>query len=307
MIDIAYIFPGQGAQFVGMGKEIYNNCKVARAIFDKANEVLDFNITKLCFEGPESELNSTINCQPAIFTVSIACLEALKTHNKSKNLNPKLMAGLSLGEYSALVAANTFNFEDGLRLVRQRAEFMEQAANKNPGRMLAIIGLDKEKVKMICSSTGTQIANLNCPGQIVISGRDFAIEKALKLAKDEGAKKVVLLDVSGAFHCYLMKEAGEKLKELLRNFEIREPRPPIVSNVTARAQIIVEEIKINLIEQVSSPVLWEDSIRYISSFGIKEFLEIGPNRILKGIIRRIDPTLGVYNIEKPQDIEALPF
>lgn len=306
MIDVSFIFPGQSAQYVGMGKEIYENSQSARAVFNKANDVLGFDITKLCFQGPESELKATINCQPAIFIVSLACLQALKSHKKSKNLNPKFMAGLSLGEYSALVAAGAFSFEDGLKIVRQRAEFMEEAAAKNPGKMAAIIGLDMEKIGLICSHSGAQIANLNCPGQIVISGRTYDIDKAVQLAREQGAKSVIL-EVSGAFHSYLMNEAGKRLTDLLNVADIRETRVPVISNVTARPEILIEEIRINLVEQMSSPVRWEDSVRYIQEEGIVDFLEIGPNKILKGMLRRIDSNLKVYNIEKPQDINNLPL
>ncbi|MFH1655858.1 MAG: ACP S-malonyltransferase [Candidatus Omnitrophota bacterium] len=305
MKDVAFIFPGQGAQYVGMGKEIHDEFPAAQTIFKKANEALGFDITRLCFEGPEQELKPTLNCQPAIFTVSIACLEALYSQRKSKHLNPNFMSGLSLGEYSALAAANAFSFQDGLRLVRQRAEFMEQEAKKNPGKMAAVLGMDVEKVKVICGSAGTQIANLNCPGQVVISGRQHNIDKAAELVKSEGAK-FAILEVSGGFHSFLMKDAGKKLANLLDDIELKEPDIPVISNVTANPEIVLTEIRMNLIEQICSPVRWEDSVRYMVSAGIREFLEVGPGKILKGMLKRIDPELKVYNIEKPQDIEDLP-
>ena len=305
MKEVAYIFPGQGAQYVGMGKELCEGSEVARNIFQKANEVLGFDLTQLCFQGPEEDLKATINCQPAIFTLSIASLESLRSNGKSKNLKPKFMAGLSLGEYSALVAAGSFSFEDGLKVVRQRAEFMEEEAGKNPGKMAAIIGLDIDKVSLICSSCGVQIANLNCPGQIVISGKGPDIDKAVQLANDQGAKKVVLLEVNGAFHSVLMNEAGKKLDNLLQATEIKEPNPPVISNFTAKPEIVTDEIRTNLIQQVSAPVRWEDSVRHIVASGIKDFLEIGPSKVLKGMLRRIDSDLTVHNIEKPQDIEDL--
>jgi len=305
--EVGFIFPGQGAQYVGMGKEIHDKFSSARAIFNTANKTLGFDLTKLCFEGPEEKLKPTINCQPAIFTVSIACLQALKSHHKFRKIRPRFAAGLSLGEYSALAAADAFSFADALRLIRQRAEFMEEEARKNHGKMAALIGLDYEMVRSICGRTGAEIANLNCPGQIVVSGHAHAIEKAVEIAKEKGAKKTVILEVSGGFHSFLMKDAGKRLAELLNRTHIKNIRMPVISNVTAYHQQTADEIRNNLIEQVSSSVRWEGSIIYMISAGITEFLEIGPGKILKGMLRRIDPNLKVYNIEKPQDLEDLPF
>lgn len=302
---VGYIYPGQGSQYVGMGKEIYDHSRFARSIFDVASRILGFDVARLCFEGPAEELKATINCQPAIYTMSIACFEALRRSSKARHLDPRFMAGLSLGEYTALTAAGVISFKEGVRLVRGRAELMEEEAKKNPGKMAAILGLEKEKVKIICAKTGSDIANVNCPGQIVISGRPHSIDAALNLAQMENAKTVVL-EVSGAFHSFLMKGACDKLEELLQEVRFREKiRSKVISNVTAEPQFSVVEIHQNLITQISSSVLWEDTVRYIIDEGITDFLEIGPNKTLKGMIRRIDTRANVCNIEKPQDIEAL--
>lgn len=301
----AFLFPGQGSQYVGMGKELYGSSPAAKEVFDKANDVLKFDIKKIIFEGPEEDLKSTINCQPAILIHSIAALRALEENKKTSEIKPVFTAGLSLGEYSALIAAGVFGFEDGVRLIRKRAEFMEEAAAKNPGKMAAIIGLERDQLKDICSQTGAEIANLNCPGQVVITGEkekvDVAKEEALKL----GARNAVDLQVSGAFHSSLMKEAGERLGQELSKIDISVPEVPVISNVTAKSQNEAEQIRNNLKDQVSSSVLWEDSIRRIAKEGIVSYLEIGPNKVLRGLQRRIDSSLKVMNIEKPQDIEAL--
>ena len=309
---VAYLFAGQGAQFVGMGKDLYETFPESKAVFDKADKVLGFSISKLCFDGPQAELTKTQNCQPAILTVSIAAFEAFKSAIRYTLYLPvrqagaiRYTAGLSLGEYSALVAAEALSFKDAVYLVRRRGEFMEEEALKKPGKMLSVIGLDLSTIKQICSQANTEIANMNCPGQIVISGGVKEIEEAQGLAKDRGAKMAMLLEVSGAFHSSFMKEAGLKLAKELEKIKISTPKHHIVSNVTAQPVNSADEIKDNLIKQVSSSVLWEDSMKFILSKNVTTFFEFGPGKVLKGLMRRIDANAQVINIEKKEDILAL--
>ncbi len=301
MIEVAYIFPGQGAQYVGMGKELCDNLPQARAIFDKANEALEFDIKKLCFEGPKEELSATPNCQPAILTVSVAALQSLDVV-----YSPKFSLGLSLGEYTALVAAGSLSLEDGLRLVRKRGELMDEASRKNPGKMATILGMEPEAVEELCKGIGCEVANLNCPGQVVVSGKMSNVELLASLAKSKGAKRVVMLDVSGPFHSSLMTYARDKLKTFIDKVSILPPKIPFVSNVDAKVHTDPNEIKDNLIKQINSKTLWEESIRTVSSGGIKKFLEIGPGKVLKGLLRKIDSSLEVQNIETHQDLQQTP-
>jgi len=294
MVETAYIFPGQGAQYIGMGKYLYDNHEIARHTFDNANDILGFDLKGLCFEGPANELTKTENCQAAILVASIA---ALRVHLlKCSQLTPQAVLGLSLGEYSALVCAEVISFSDAVRLVRLRGQLMEKAAKENPGKMASVIGLDVDIVEKICQASGAQIANLNCPSQIVISGTIESIDKAFSLAKEAGAKRVIILDVSGPFHSVLMSGAGQELRQALKNIEFLSPRIPVISNVTACAQADPEMIKENLVDQLSSMTRWEESIRYVVSGGIKHFLEIGPGTVLKGLLKRIDPELACENM-----------
>jgi len=311
---VAYLFAGQGAQYVGMGKDLYEAFPESKALFDKADKVLRFPLTKLLFEGPQQELTRTANCQPAILTVSIAALEAfklrvtprLRSGQASYELRtPSFTAGLSLGEYSALVAAGALTFEDAVYLVRRRGEFMEEEARKTPGKMLSVIGLDLGAIRQISAETNTEIANINCPGQIVISGGVEEIEKAKKQAEELGAKMTVFLEVSGAFHSSFMKEASFKLAKELEKIKINTPSMPVICNVSAKPADSAAEIKENLMKQVASSVLWEDSMKFILSKGVRNFIEFGPGKVLKGLMRRIDANAQVVNIEKKDDILAL--
>ncbi|MCG2714566.1 MAG: ACP S-malonyltransferase [Candidatus Omnitrophica bacterium] len=296
---VGYLFAGQGSQYVGMGKDLYNSFPEAKEIWDRADKALGFSISDICFNGPLEELTKTNNCQPAIVTMSIACWQVYRSKNPQIS---GYMAGLSLGEYSALVAAEAINFEDAVYLVRRRGEFMEEEAAKRPGKMLSLIGLDLETVKEICKEALTEVANINCPGQIVISGDPCAIEKAVLLAKEKEAKLSVILEVSGAFHSSFMLEASKKLAKELEKINISKPKFPVISNVTAKPVFTPSEVKQNLIHQVSASVLWEDSIKFILSKNVTTFFEFGPGKVLKGLLRRIDSNAQVTNIEKSVDI-----
>jgi len=303
MSKVAFIFPGQGAQYIGMGKDFYDNFPAARETFEEANEVLKFDIAKLCFEGPAEALTLTKNSQPAILVTSIAILRAFKSE-QGKNIAPSACAGLSLGEYSALVAAGCLAFKDAVKLVGQRGQFMEEASKENPGKMAAIMGLELNTVEEITKEAGSQIANLNCPGQIIISGSSETVEKAIELAKQKGPVKFVFLAVSGPFHSSLMTKASERLSQELNKINLSKPAIPFISNVTAAYIDDVSAIKQNLALQVNHRTLWESSIRLMMKDGISKFYEIGPGKVLKGILRKIDSTLSVYNIEKPADISG---
>ena len=294
VVEVAYMFPGQGAQYVGMGKELYTNHDIAKKTFNHANKILGFDLSKLCFEGPAEELTKTENAQVAILVTSVA---ALRVHMlEPSNYTPQATLGLSLGEYTALVAAESLNFSDAVRLVRLRGQYMEEAGRNMPGGMVSIMGLSIADAEKICQASGAEIANLNCPGQVVISGNAESILKCSELAKEKGAKRTIRLDVSGAFHSSLMAEASHKLEKALADILILTPKIPVISNITGYSQGNPEQIKANLVDQVSSTTHWEESIRHVAERGIKTFLEIGPGTVLKGLLRRIDPELTCENI-----------
>ncbi|OGX28209.1 MAG: [acyl-carrier-protein] S-malonyltransferase [Omnitrophica WOR_2 bacterium RIFCSPLOWO2_12_FULL_51_24] len=318
MVDFALIFPGQGAQYIGMGKDLYQNFPAAKVIFEKANHILGFDITKFCFEGPKGELTRSDVCQPAILTASIAALRALESVSPFLGqLVPKAVLGLSLGEYTALVTAGSISFEDAVSLVRKRGQFMEEASRQNPGTMASVIGFPLEDTKKVCLETGAEIANLNSPGQIVISGTKEKIEAASNLAKERGARKVIPLDVSGAFHSGLMEPAAQRLKAEIDKIEIKPPKVRVVTNVNAGYESSPDEIRKNLVMQVKSPVLWEGSIRFLAGqglplrrdvaagAGIKRYIEVGPGKVLAGLLRRIDPALECLNVETSSDVSAV--
>ena len=296
----AFLFAGQGSQYAGMGKDLYEAFPESKAVFDKADEVLGFGLKKYCFEGPEEKLKITHISQPAILTISIAVFQAFKA--RVKNVEPAFAAGLSLGEYSALVAAGSLTFEDGLKLVRKRSEIMNLAAIRNPGKMAAVLDLPLDKIKAICAKAGAEIANINAPGQVVISGKAQALEKAKELCSQAGAKRVIELEVSGPFHSSLMFAASAELKQVLEDTPVCAPAIPVVSNYTAQPQFSITQIKENLIYQMYSSVKWEDSMRFILSQGITRFFEFGPGKVLKGLMRRIDANAQVVSIENKEDI-----
>jgi len=301
-MSTGYLFAGQGSQYIGMGKDLYESFPQARAVFDKADQVLGFSLSQLCFNGPQEELIKTNNCQPAIVTTTIASWEAFKSVNNIEAVG--YAAGLSLGEYSALVAVGAINFEDAVYITRRRGEFMEEEARLRPGKMLSIIGLEYAQVKQVCDEALIEIANLNCPGQIVVSGGADNILKAQSLAKSKGAKLSIILDVSGAFHSSFMNGASLKLAKELEKIKINTPRIPLISNVTACPAFSVEEIKNNLIKQVASSVLWEESMKFMLAHGVSNFIEFGPGKVLKGLMRRINPASTVTTIEKKEDIQS---
>lgn len=305
MVNAALLFPGQGAQKVGMGREFYDTVPSAKAIFDKAQNALGNDLKDVIFNGPQEKLTLTAYCQPAIVAFSIAALEAFKQSEKFKNFNVKFAAGLSLGEYSALIACGGISLEEGIRLVQKRGALMEAACKLEKGKMAAVIGFPKERLKEICAQTGAQVANFNSPDQIVISGHAAKVEAAVAMIEKEGAKMVVVLDVAGGFHSSLMRSAAEGFKKELINFPISPLKFPLVSNVAGSAVSSPDVIRENLPKQIFSSVLWEDSVRFMVGQGVTTFLEIGPGKVLKGLIRKIDPTLKVFNIEKPSDIDVL--
>jgi len=297
MSKIAFIFPGQGAQYIGMGKELFENIDVCKNIFNIADKELDFELSKLCFEGTEQELNITENTQPAILTTSIAALMALS----QRGIKCDVTAGLSLGEYSALVCSGVMDFKDAVKLVKKRGKFMQEAVPVGVGTMAAIIGLAANLVEEACSEAGTsgivEIANLNCPGQIVIAGEIAAVELACKNALEKGAKKAVRLSVSAPFHTSMLKPAADKLELELKNINLQNITIPVMTNVTGDYVKNRDEIKTNLKLQVMSSVLWETIIKNMIRDGVDTFVEIGPGKVLSGFVKKIDRKLKVVNVE----------
>jgi [acyl-carrier-protein] S-malonyltransferase len=302
-LDLAWVFPGQGSQEVGMGQDIFSRYPEAREVFECADAVLDMPLTRLCFEGPEDELRQTVNQQPAIVAVSLAYLAAARGKHAGVERAPALVAGHSLGEYSALIAAGVLSFETGLRLVRERGRLMQVAGDRNPGTLAAVMGLDESALEEVCQEAGAEICNVNSENQIVIGGEHDAVSRAMDLARARGARKIVPLNVSAAFHSSLMRPAALGMAEAVATLEFRDPLMPIVANCSGELLRTGRSVKDELINQVSTAVQWRRSILNMLQAGISTFVEIGPGRVLNGLIRQIDRNVALLNIAKATDIE----
>ena len=302
MSKTALLFAGQGAQVVGMGKDLAENSPAAKAWFDRANAALGYDLTAICLSGPEPELTKTEHAQPGIFLVSWVAFELLK--ERVPSLVFEATAGLSLGEFTALTAAGAVSFEDGLKVVRQRGRFMQEACAATQGGMAAIIGLNEAVTREVCAETGVVLANLNCPGQLVISGPTEKLGPACALAKAKGAMRALPLPVAGAYHSPLMASAQPKLEAELARVTWRDPVVPVISNVTAQPHGGPGAIRGRLVEQVTSSVRWEESMRYLIGQGFTRFIELGPGRALSGFLKRIDKTAQVLNVEDLASLET---
>ena len=303
MTKTAFIFPGQGSQSVGMGKDMFDNFPKAREIFEEADDALGFSLSEMCFSGTAEDLALTANTQPAILTTSIAVFSAMEAEGFPL---PDYVAGHSLGEYSALVAANSLSLKEAVKTVRKRGKYMQDAVPVGVGAMAAILGLDFETLKTACEEAAeSQVcspANINSPSQVVIAGNAEAIDRAIEIMKERGAKRAVKLNVSAPFHCALMKPAQNKLTEDLREIDFKNLRFPIVENVSARENTKGERVRTGLSEQVSSPVLWRDSIEYLIEKGIKTFIEVGAGKVLSGLVKQINRDVRCLNVENSESL-----
>lgn len=306
----AYIFPGQGSQAVEMGKDLYEASPAARAVFQQADEILGYSISELCFEGPEEDLKATVNAQPALMVMSLACLEAVreKERETGKQLIPSAdyMAGHSLGEYTALAASGALSYQDAITLAHERGRLMYEAGEKMPGAMAAIIGMAQEKVEKICEQAGVYIANFNCEGQIIISGEKAKILEARRQAKQEGAKMAIPLQVSGAFHSPLMKEAADGLKTAVEKTAMHAAQIPVIANTRVQElRDSVEDVRKELLDQLCHSVQWEKTVKRLHADGVDTFIEIGAGNVLTGLVKRICPQAEIINIGSMEDIRKL--
>lgn len=298
MSKIAFVFPGQGAQAVGMGKDAYEQSAAAKAVFDRADAALGFGLSKLAFEGPEESLRQTANTQPALLATSIALLELYK---EARGVKPDYVAGHSLGEYSALAAAGAIGFEDAVRLVRARGTFMEEAVPGGKGAMAAVLGAEREALQTLCRDVTdkvglVELANVNCPGQIVVSGSAEGVAAIVERGKEAGAKRVIPLEVSGPFHSSLMQPAADRLAAELAAASFRDAAVPVIANVNALPVTSADELRRLLVQQVTSPVLWEDTVRYLIAQGVDTFVEIGSGTVLAGLVRKVDKSVRTISI-----------
>ncbi|MCX7770810.1 MAG: ACP S-malonyltransferase [Proteobacteria bacterium] len=304
---VAFVFPGQGSQYVGMGRKLYESSDEIKALFDLADDVLGFKLSELCFHGPEDKLKLTENTQPAILLVSITAYKYMRM--KNNDIKPCFVSGHSLGEYSALVASESLRLEDALRLVRARGKYMQEAVPVGEGAMAAILGAEDSLVEEVCSEIIKNFgyvapANYNSPGQIVISGKSESVNKAIEVLKSKGVKRAILLPVSAPFHSELMLEAGKKLERDFERVTIKSPKISAISNVTGKPYENENDIRKLLIEQLTKPVKWVDCVRYMYDNGVRDFVEIGPGKVLSGLIKRICEDANVYSIEHPLEIES---
>lgn len=305
-VKVAYVFPGQGCQWVGMGRDLYNSFDSAKAVFKQADEALGLPLSRLCFDGPEDELRQTINVQPAIVAVSLACLSTIRDAADDDILSPPaFVAGHSLGEYTALAAAGVLDPANTIYLARERGRLMHQAGLINPGGMVAIIGLNETLLAEVCAETDTRIANINCPGQLVISGARKNLTKAAALAKARGAYRTITLQVSCAFHTPFMQPAVDGMAEIIATISFGEPLIPIIANTTAQEITTAELVKEELLRQLCHGVQWQRSIEYMINNGVATFIEIGPGKVLSGLIKRINKKVKTLNIGDAQSIKNI--